>query len=55
LPKSRSIEIASGKNKLALVADAPAVAKPKFRDWDHGRPIGSTPPQAFSSKRIDLR
>jgi hypothetical protein len=38
LPKSRSSQIASGKNELLLVADAPATAKPKFRDWDHGRP-----------------
>jgi hypothetical protein len=37
LPKSRSIEIASGKNGLPSVTDAPAVAKPKFRHWYHGR------------------
>jgi hypothetical protein len=37
LPKSRSIEIVSGKNGLPLVTDAPAVAKPKFRYRDHGR------------------
>jgi hypothetical protein len=37
LPKSRSIEIASGKNGLPSVTDAPTVAKPKFRHWHHGR------------------
>jgi hypothetical protein len=36
LPKSRSIEIASGKNGLPSVTDARAVAKPKFRYWHHG-------------------
>jgi hypothetical protein len=37
LPKSRSREIASGKNGLSSVAEVPAVAKPKFRYWHHGR------------------
>jgi hypothetical protein len=37
LPKSRSIEIASGKNGLPSVTDAPTVAKPEFRHWHHGR------------------
>jgi len=38
LPKSRSIEIANGKNGLPLITDALAMAKPKFRYWDHDRP-----------------
>jgi hypothetical protein len=37
LPKSRSIEIASGKSGLASVADARVVTKPRFRHWHHGR------------------
>jgi len=53
LPKSRSIEIASGKNGLPLVTDALAVAKPKFRYCDHGR--ANWPDVAASFlRRIDL-
>jgi hypothetical protein len=36
LPKSRSIEIASGENELPSAIDAWATAKPKFRHWHHG-------------------
>jgi hypothetical protein len=43
------------QERVPLVADAPAAAKPEFRNCDHGRPNWPTPLPAFSSKRIDLR